>query len=85
MTFEPVRDGGGAGHDGGAGVPSMDLAETDKQFEVKVDVPGWKPEELNIEMHGNSLVVKGSGRSRRKRTGRRFIGWSGVVGGFSGW
>lgn len=56
----------------GAGVPSMDLAETDKQFEVKVDVPGWKPEELNIEMHGNSLVVKGERTESKDEEGKTF-------------
>lgn len=38
---------------------SMDVAETDQAFEVKVDLPGIKPEEVDIQIDNNTLTIRG--------------------------
>jgi HSP20 family protein len=52
--------------------PSMDLAETDNQVEVKMDVPGMKAEELNIEILGNQLVVTGEHSEEKEEKDKTF-------------
>ncbi|MBX3444565.1 MAG: Hsp20/alpha crystallin family protein [Planctomyces sp.] len=52
--------------------PSMDLAETDKEIEVKVDVPGLKPEEINVEVQNNVLVISGEHREEKEEQGKTF-------------
>lgn len=49
-------------------VPSMDLTETAKEIEVKMDVPGFKSEELQIELQGNMLVVSGEHKDKKEIT-----------------
>lgn len=39
--------------------PSVDLAETDDALELKTDLPGFKPEEVNIELGDGSVTISG--------------------------
>lgn len=39
--------------------PSLDLNETDKAYEVKIDLPGVKSEELRLQFSDNVLTVSG--------------------------
>jgi HSP20 family molecular chaperone IbpA len=44
------------GADGGQVMrPSLDLSETDAAVQVRMDVPGMKAEDIDIEISGNSL------------------------------
>ncbi len=40
-------------------VPSLDISETAEGYEVSVDIPGVKPEDVKLEIHENQLVVSG--------------------------
>jgi HSP20 family protein len=39
--------------------PAIDIAEDEKAITVRVDVPGMNPDELNIEVSGNQLTIRG--------------------------
>lgn len=54
------------------GFPSMDLSETDKTLEVKMDVPGFKPDEIKVEVRDNTLFVSGEHREEKEEKGKRF-------------
>ena len=41
-------------------VPALDVAETDAAFTVSVEVPGLKPEEVEINLTGNVLTFRGA-------------------------
>jgi HSP20 family protein len=45
--------------------PRANLAETDTAYEVTVDVPGMKPDELDLEFKDNRLSITGE---RKKET-----------------
>lgn len=38
---------------------SMDVAETDQAFEVKMDLPGVKADDVDIQIDKNTLTVRG--------------------------
>lgn len=38
---------------------SMDVAETDQAFEVKVDLPGINPDDVEIQIENNTLIIRG--------------------------
>ena len=40
--------------------PMADMVETDKAFEVTVDLPGVKPEDMKISVEGNVLTITGT-------------------------
>ena len=40
--------------------PAMDVAEDEKSLTVRLDVPGLDPKDLDVEVSGNLLTVRGS-------------------------
>jgi len=53
-------------------VPALDLSETESDVEVKMDVPGFKPEEIDIQVRGNLLTVSGSNKEEKEEKGREY-------------
>jgi HSP20 family protein len=52
--------------------PRTTVAETDDGYDVEVDLPGMKPEDVQVEMGAMSCGLPASA-SRRKRRGARTI------------
>jgi len=50
--------------------PRTNLAETDKEFEVTVDLPGITAEEVNIEFRDGSLWISGERKSEHEEKGK---------------
>ncbi|RJX36320.1 MAG: Hsp20/alpha crystallin family protein [Desulfarculus sp.] len=46
-------------------VPAVDLKETDKGYELSAEVPGLKPEEIEVSLHGDVLVITGEKKNER--------------------
>jgi HSP20 family protein len=66
----------GTGGDG-AWVPSADVVETDNAYIIEIELPGVRREDVDVQLNGNELVVKGELKERkreglfRRRTRRR--------------
>jgi HSP20 family protein len=56
---------------GGRHVPSLDIEETESAIEVKVDLPGLKAEEIQIELSGNMLTVSGHRSAEKEEKGKK--------------
>ncbi len=56
----------------GEGMPSLDLAEANGEFEIKLDVPGLKAEEIDIEVSGNSVRISGHHEEQEEEQGRTY-------------
>lgn len=46
---------------------SMDVAETEQAFEVKVDLPGFDPDHVEIQIDNNTLSIRGQRSEEAKR------------------
>ncbi|TWT89424.1 Spore protein SP21 [Stieleria varia] len=46
--------------------PSVDISETDSTLEVKVDLPGIKPEDIDISVTDDMLTIKGQRQEEKK-------------------
>jgi HSP20 family protein len=53
-------------------VPALDLVEGDKDVTVKMDLPGMKAEEIDIQVHGNLLTINGERKEEREEKGTSF-------------
>ncbi len=53
--------------------PSVDMYETDKEVVVKATVPGVKPEDIEISVSGDRLVVKGKLEEDRTEEGTNYV------------
>jgi HSP20 family protein len=62
----------GEGWFGGRLVPSADLCETATSVEVRMDLPGLKPEEIDIQLANNVLTVSGERKAEKEEKGQTF-------------
>jgi len=53
-------------------VPSLDLSETEGEVQLTVDVPGMKPEEIDIEVTGQTVRIRGEHKEEKEEKGRTF-------------
>jgi HSP20 family protein len=52
--------------------PTVDLVETENQFEVMVDLPGLKPEEVDVELKNGNLWISGKREERKEEKGSTY-------------
>jgi HSP20 family protein len=50
--------------------PSVNLAETDASYEVTVDLPGLRPEDVKVEVRDGSLLVSGERQEEKEEKGK---------------
>ena len=60
-----VRPNWGSSTSAGRGV-TMDVLETEQGYQVRVGLPGVKPEDLDLSVQQNTLTIKGQFRSSVK-------------------
>ena len=53
-------------------VPSVDLVEKEGEFEVTVDLPGLKPEEVKVEFHNGALWITGERKEEKEEKDRTY-------------
>lgn len=52
--------------------PRTNVAETDKEYEISVDLPGLKPEDFNVELKEGSLWITGERKEERQEEGKTY-------------
>lgn len=58
----------------GEWAPAIDVSETADKVEIKAEVPGIDPKEINITLTGDVLTIKGE-KSRSGRRPRKVTTW----------
>jgi HSP20 family protein len=51
----------------GAGVPAVNVAETDTAIEITAELPGVEEEDIRVSLQGNQLTVSGEKKQESKR------------------
>lgn len=64
-------------------LPSIDVAETDQCLEVRMDVPGLKPADIDVQLSGGVLTVRGERKEEKEEKGKMFHRLERRVGSFS--
>ena len=67
-----VRPGGASGGGGGVGTLPLDIAETENEFIVKASLPGTRPEDVQITVHGDTLTIRGESKAEEEKKGEHF-------------
>ena len=65
----------GNGIGNGAMLPTMDVAETDKEIEITAELPGLEEKDVQINVADNVLTIRARRKPRRKRR-TRTTAWS---------
>lgn len=66
-----VRPGGPAGQGGYAALP-LDVCETENEFVVKAALPGVKPDDVQITVHGDTLTIRAESKADEEKQGEHW-------------
>jgi HSP20 family protein len=61
------------GGNGGASTsyaPALDVSEKENNFELRVDIPGMDPKDLDIQVRGNTVTITGQRKDEREEKGK---------------
>ena len=53
-------------------IPSLNLSETDSELQITMEVPGVNPEEVDIEVTGNTVRIRGEHKEEKEEKGRTY-------------
>lgn len=57
---------------GGTFIPQVDVAETEKQFEVTVALPGLNKDDIDVSIENNVLTISGEREHEKSENGRNY-------------
>ena len=66
-----VRPGGMPAQSGLSALP-LDVSETENEFVVKASLPGIKPDDVQITVHGDTLTIRGESKMEEERKGEHW-------------
>jgi HSP20 family protein len=61
---------GGVPEAGGLATLPLDVTETEGEFVVKASLPGAKPEDVQITIHGDTLTIRGESKAEEEKKGQ---------------
>lgn len=64
-------------------VPALDVSENDEEYVVKAELPGIDPKQIDVNLRGNVLTIKGEKREEKEEKGERFSRIERAYGSFS--
>src|SRR3954470_22927189 len=62
---------GGTGQGALSTLP-LDVTETENDFVVKASLPGVKPEDVEITVHGDTLTIRGESKAEEEKKGEQW-------------
>jgi HSP20 family protein len=66
-----VKPGGLAAQNASAALP-LDVSETENEFVVRASLPGVRPEDVQITVHGDTLTIRGDSKAEQERKGEHW-------------
>jgi HSP20 family protein len=66
-----IRPSGGLAQQA-AGLLPLDVTENENEFVVKASLPGVKPEDVQITVHGDTLTIQGESKGEEEKKGERW-------------
>ena len=66
-----VRPSGSTAPGGGVALP-LDVAENENEFVVKASLPGVKPEDVQITVHGETLTIQAESKFQEEKKDERW-------------
>jgi HSP20 family protein len=67
-----VRPSGPMSQAGGPVALPLDVSENENEFVVRASLPGIKPEDVQITVHGDTLTIQGESKFEDEKKGERW-------------
>jgi len=52
--------------------PAYDLSETNDAFQIRMDVPGIKPDDITVQVTGDSVQISGERKEEKEEKGKTY-------------
>ena len=62
----------GASTTANPGMIPLEISENENEFVVKAALPGIRPEDVSITVHGDSLTIRGEMKAEQEKKGERY-------------
>ncbi len=56
----------------GEWMPDLDISETDKDIKVTVEIPGLEAKEIDVDVSGDILTIKGEKKREEEKEGEQY-------------
>lgn len=56
----------------GAWIPALDITETNGTIDIKAEIPGVRPEDMEVTVAGDVLTIKGEKKEETEESGQDF-------------
>ncbi len=53
--------------------PDVDIKETDKEIQIKADLPGMKLEDIDVSVGEDQLIIKGDRKEEKEEKGKDYV------------
>jgi len=63
-------------------IPSMDVAETEKEIEITAELPGLEEKDVQVNVSDNVLTIKGEKKSEKEQKNKNYRMFEGSYGSF---
>ena len=63
-------------------LPTLDISETEKEFVIEVDLPGFDPKNVNVEVEDGMIVLNGMQESEKEEKKKNYHRRERVTGSF---
>jgi HSP20 family protein len=70
--FEGVTERG-KGRKSAVWAPDVDIKETDKEIQIKADLPGMKLEDIGVSVDEDQLVIKGERKVEKEEKEKNYV------------
>ena len=67
--FRPTRSEA----DTDIGYIPLDVSETDEAFDVEAGLPGVKPDAVEVQVHGDTVTIKGEAKEETEEMGKNWL------------
>ncbi|MCF7812444.1 Hsp20/alpha crystallin family protein [Candidatus Gracilibacteria bacterium] len=54
-------------------LPSIDVSENEKEFEITADLPGFDPKNINVDIEDDGLAISGKHESENKEEDKNYL------------
>jgi HSP20 family protein len=67
-----IRPSASSFQGGGPAALPLDVSENENDFVIKASLPGVRPEDVQITVHGDTLTIQGETKSEEEKKGERW-------------
>jgi len=67
-----VRPGNGMATGGATALP-LDVSETEHEYTVRASLPGIKPDDVQVTVHGDTLTIRGESKAEEEKKGENWL------------